>query len=83
MTAATPKPMSKGNALAMALAGKIAPSVPLKASMEVCTSITRSKNVWRASPDGRGGPCWCGRHVGNSSAVKGTRQQCRHASNRR
>jgi hypothetical protein len=54
MTAATPKPMSKGNALAMALAGKIAPSVPLKASMEVCTSITRSKNGWRASPDGRG-----------------------------
>jgi hypothetical protein len=33
----------KGNPLATALAGKIAPSVPLKASMEVCTSMTRSR----------------------------------------
>jgi hypothetical protein len=42
-TATTPKPMSKGSALATALAGKIAPSSPSKASMEVYSGITRSK----------------------------------------
>jgi hypothetical protein len=38
----TPKPIMKGNALATAQAGKIAPSVPLKVSMEACTNIARS-----------------------------------------
>jgi hypothetical protein len=42
-TATIPKPMSKGSALATALAGKIAPSAPSKASMEVYSSIKRSK----------------------------------------
>jgi hypothetical protein len=41
--ATTPKPIIKGNALAMARAGKMAPSVTLKASME----------EWRWEPEAR------------------------------
>jgi hypothetical protein len=42
-SATTPKPINNGNALDTALAGKIAPSVMLKVSMEACTNIARSK----------------------------------------
>jgi hypothetical protein len=41
-TATTPKPIIKGNALAMAQAGNIAASGMVKVSMEECTSIARS-----------------------------------------
>jgi hypothetical protein len=39
--------MMKGNALATSSGGKITPRVMLKASMEACTSIARSKLAWR------------------------------------